>query len=504
MHEHLTRTTIDALNESGQDLSMNDENVLIGKDRMVEHFGGLYATQPQNFRFSIGERILIRELVSHVKNVVDNQGKKGLKMYKAQKLTGGKKKSCKSSISEPEHDNLKSQLLKRLIACMHSHEAEQFFNANLESIVDENAVDVRIKKGVGVFGSVRCLICDTEGKSNNKPKRVHYNSNSNWPCWVLENFKKHLRNVHKLQCNKNRKLNAEQLFVDEHQVKQEPNTIEEYEVIEEYHVKEEYQVKEEHPCKEETIDNVTGINSSVRSQDDSLAIIYEEKAEPGDDLTLDSSTENTERTIYSQFTTQINFVFAATLQNSEEQERVTFVIDDMNYDFQVAIINSDGNCLFSSLAHQLYGLKIGSRPHTRKTNELRKRVVEHILDPKNFPNYAYQLQECVYRSMKKEEVTDMTTECKLYVKLVLAKKGSWGGAESIKAISKMEEVNIIIFNENGPCYMLSNVNKTFQRSVGIAYRFAQKGDEWRTHYDSVCDVDANLFNLIAREISKQK
>lgn len=93
LYEHLTRTTIEALNDSGQDISMNDENVLINNDRLVEHFGVLYATQPQNFRFELGDRILIEELVKHVKDIVTSQGRKGLKIYKCTKQNIEKKQN---------------------------------------------------------------------------------------------------------------------------------------------------------------------------------------------------------------------------------------------------------------------------------------------------------------------------------------------------------------------------------------------------------------------------
>lgn len=99
-----------------------------------------------------------------MKNIFESQGIKGLKIFKCQKPNKEKKLSAKSSISEYDDDKLKSHLLKRVISCMQSYEAEQFFDADLDCVVDENTVDVRIKKGVGVFGSVRCIICDKEGK----------------------------------------------------------------------------------------------------------------------------------------------------------------------------------------------------------------------------------------------------------------------------------------------------------------------------------------------------
>lgn len=461
VYDHLTRSTIEALNESGQDISMNDENVLISDDQMVKHFGKLYATQPQNFRFEVGERILIEELVEHLKDIVASQGKKGLKIFKCQKHNKGKNLSSMSSISEYNHDELKLQLLKRVIFCLRSYEAEQFFDTDLDSIIKENAVDVRIKKGVGVYGSVRCAICDVNGKKNNKPKRVHFSTNSKWPCWVLANFKKHLTNVHNLQYNEICKSKQEQ-------------KLEEIEYV-----------------------PVNSSNTSIH-EDDSVQIVCED----GKIFEADSEwNDDIEINMFAQLSVQINLVLAATLQYSEEQESMTFFIDDIDHNLEVAIFKADGNCLFSSISHQLYRLNTNSKAHTTKTAELRARTVRYILEPDNFPNFAYQLQNCVFEIMKKEDIKDMATECKLYVKLVLAKKGQWGGAESIKAISEIEEVNIIIFNENGPCYMLSNVNKKYQRSIAIAYRLASMG-ETRNHYDSVCDIDANLLNLISQELKK--
>lgn len=276
VYEHLKKNTIVALNESGQDISMDDKNVLISKDQLVEHFGELYAAEPQNFQFTVGDKILIEELVEHVKDIVASEGKKGLKIYKCQKQKKEKKINAKCSISEYDHNKLKSQLLKRVIGCMHSHKAEQFFDADLDSIIDENAVDVRIKKGVGVFGSVRCLICDTE---KNKPKQVYYSTSSDWPCWVLGNFKKHLQNVHKLQYNKTRKSKQEKKVKDE--------------IVENVEMN-----KSEVDVEDETIQFVVKEKTeafeadSKFNEDASILFVAEEKPEAGSKCSIEAVNKN--------------------------------------------------------------------------------------------------------------------------------------------------------------------------------------------------------------------
>lgn len=59
----------------------------------------------------------------------------------------------------------------------------------------------------------------------------------------------------------------------------------------------------------------------------------------------------------------------------------------------------------------------------------------------------------VYEIKKASEITDMSTECKLYVRYVLSCNGQYGGYESVKALSEIYKVNVITFYEDESCYI---------------------------------------------------
>lgn len=98
----------------------------------------------------------------------------------------------------------------------------------------------------------------------------------------------------------------------------------------------------------------------------------------------------------------------------------------------------------------------------------------------------------------------MAIECKLFVKLYLSKNGKWGGAETMQAVSELEQVNIVVFNEDGPCYVLNS--GTYDRSVCVAYRLAISPDAKiiRDHYDSVCEQNSTVLYETSQAIENRK
>lgn len=211
--------------------------------------------------------------------------------------------------------------------------------------------------------------------------------------------------------------------------------------------------------------------------------------------------------MFTQLTQQINVMMSAVLRNSDSRKDMGFMISNSMQTLNVANIAPDGNCLFSSLVHQLFRDKIGSKLHRQKTKQLRSRVVDHILNPNNFPKYINELKNRVFENKKKNDIENMETECKLWVKFCFSKAKVWGGWGTIYAVSELEKVNIIIFNEHDEFYTLRNT-KQYEQSICIAYRLPRDGKGEivlgaRNHYDSVCDINSTTLYDVARIIEER-
>lgn len=95
-------------------------------------------------------------------------------------------------------------------------------------------------------------------------------------------------------------------------------------------------------------------------------------------------------------------------------------------------------------------------------------------------------------------VNNLEQECKVYLNYCLTKSGCWGGSETIKAVSRLYKVHVIIFNEYGPCYLVDGFNSDYERSIILWYRLAHAETEsQRNHYDSVINIkQTDTFNCM--------
>lgn len=479
----------------------------VDQDNLIHTFGQVYASNPTKFCFQRGEKKLITQLVAHVKQIVDANGKNsGLSRFKFKAKKIKPKRRCiglnitqkenSSNLANELIDNtklndinfteLKEKLCHKIENCLEQYSARKLIEYEC---VDRRLVTVEIDNNTGkIYGSVVCLICRAQNKKNQSPKRVSYYSSSEKKFWVISNYQKHLVNVHKLvpikcddyELNHTRKIDES---------KDEPDFITSNEKI--AHVDATKTLVECNFESELKSDDALAIE---KHEDESLICVFEEiKVQYGFD----------EKIVYTQLAKQITNIVTAVLENSDEQEQMQFKVNEKTMsNLSVANTKGDGNCLFYALTHQIHQYPINSSQHIKASEELRRNVVEYILADDNFDLFRYELQNRVYDIKLKSEIKDMATECKFFVRYVLARNGSYGGRETLLAVSKIYRVNIIIFCENGPYCMVSDNKDRYDETIAVAYRFSHT-QETRNHYDSVADMKADDIYTVAATLCKQ-
>lgn len=453
--------------ELDQSMEMDCE---VHNDNLIEMFGEHYADNPSQFRFRSGDIILIEELVDRVKTIVDSDGLSRFK-YDSKRKKQRPKNIKLNRIAHAQNvpndvplmSNQRIEMLKELLfdkvqTCFAQYSVHECAEIGfVELYEDRNIVDVQVRKINGIvrtYGTIACLIC-REQNERAKPLRVFYRgSDESSSFWVISNYTKHLTKVHHLKPMHNRM----QHFDTEFDFKNASENIS-------LNVNSESYVK-----VEGKIENIPSMN--------------------------DDTNKSNENWLYEQLADQIAKMIETNLSNGDDENQMIFQLNGTdNALLTVASTVADGNCLFSAIAHQLYRHPIYSNDHKDAMNRLRAMVVEHILDPVNFPSYKFTLQDRVNELKSADQIQNMPTECKckLYVRHVLSKDRIWGGHESIKAISEIHKVNILIFNEEGTCILQTNTNEKYQQSIAIAYRFgtSQHGEIIRNHYDSVCDMNSD-------------
>lgn len=198
--------------------------------------------------------------------------------------------------------------------------------------------------------------------------------------------------------------------------------------------------------------------------------------------------ENSEQLIYTQISAQITKILQAVLIFNESVEEVIFELDQTERVLQTAKITGDGNCMFRALAHQLFCEKLNSAIQNGSTKKLRADAVRYINE--NFEQFIHEIKGCVFDLNEKDEIDVIQDECHSYVDHILSEDGSWGGSESIEAVYSIYSVNILLFNEYGPCYYVNAFNSEYISTVVIAYRLENGVDskQKRNHYDSVSRI----------------
>lgn len=502
----------------------NEFEVLLGDDEMIDIFGEKYASMPAKFKLQPGEIMLIRELVKHVKKLVDNGGENmGLNHFKERKRkmkpinvtskqnrneienvsdpidrTGKKSLAISETEMESQHSELKSKLFSLCLENMQAFKVHE----QLIKQFNEHMIQLRWNDGV-ISGSIECILCKNDKENHSKKKKdsysVRYFQSPGSSYWILSNYKKHLEKMHNLFSSsdlRSKKKHHNRLPKKTSNKTSDSKKSMSIEIVELPVFNSDDDVKEDTNLR---VHSPAGSihSNAMKSKNDNLTemvtntdiIVYS----PAGSVSLEDDW------LYTQLSNQIADMIGTTLESGDITEIMNFKIANDIKTITVSPILPDGNCLLGAICHQIYHDPIGSTAHRNKINELRKNVVKHILDPENYPSYEHSLKDRIYENKKKssDAIGDMTQECKLFVRHGLSRDRYWCGYETIAAAAEMLDVNILVFNEEGDVYLPSSNVQTHSKTIALAYRL---NNGRYNHYDSVCDIDSNVLYEIVQTV----
>lgn len=500
----------------------------------LQYFFGLYQSSPGKFKFLPGKSILIKDIAKEVKKVVDQDG--NLEAFTAAayfkvsrkdtcQLFGctffGKKSRTQKRIrmkleilGNAEFDNtddkpisnggIKGEFIPKLKAQFEWIDP----SLNGQDYLSEEMVSIK-NNGSSIKAYVECIFCIKEKKPK-KTFMIQFDAAKNGLAyWNFSNFRSHLR--------------KHTIATDEPSIDDPPNDVKisHPETIDEC-VKSESELNEFDELNDDRIesdheqepiddDNADCDDVDVDIDDDSLIVVSDESALNASGASAEDieayefeqivDADSIEYKIFEQISQQNLFMTKAINTNNEKQYAMEFNLNDESTELRVIKIKGDGNCMFSCLAHQMFGHKVNSSEHEDATNSLREAAVKFIRE--NFKDFMFELKGRVLEERdiqktrkgqrKMVEWKDITEkDCENYV-MTLSNSKTYGGAESIKALSRIHRVNIVVFYELGPHYYPLSFDRNFDRTLFMAYRLANRSNNQWNHYDSVAEVDLKIL-----------
>lgn len=453
---------------SNLNASLGSSDALIEEETLREYFGEAYASEPEQFQFMPGDIKLIKQLIAHVKKLVDEKGEnKGLKLFEpkkcasvpshktAEQMASAENQSLSVEVSTSKEDEakLKSSLFEKIMHTMKQYNVNEYVELGC---VADSIVAIHINDSL-IHGEVDCVMCQRMPETKDvKPKSVSYVRKQNSQYWVISNFTTHLKRSHKLTA-----LND---------APRKPS-------------KSLKKLKRTEPLT----------NGAAVTTDDikNAAIVY--IMDTTDNEMEIEKDDTTVGNFYEQVSNQITFISQAILGNNEDEYEVSVKLN-VTDSIVIKVVPSpaDGNCLFMSLAHQLYGYGMNTKELIGACTELRAKVAKYI--QMNADSFQHEIKGRVYENIENENVVksnpkkpiDIVSECSFFINMLLPRNRYWGGAETLKAVSQLFEVNIIVFYEEDICQRIS---KCFNKTIAVVYRLGS--NMIRNHYDSVTDIDSN-------------
>lgn len=481
-----------------------------------DFFGNTQLIEPSSFKFLIGERIQMEEIALFLKSIVAGDNLKyGIEVFTDEKQH--KKVNYMGTVVYPHFGrfftssnkliNSVTELAVKALPAPSDFQSllyDNIFNLLVSMNVEKkmlelfhnDMVSVKIDEENNPIGCVKCVFCISD---NVKRKQIEFSirakSEGGKHYWINSNFKKHLTIMHKVISNKPAESDAE---INLEKRKEKVHTTEEISKS-----KLEDGEQSEHNPENEDLKTAVYVNTNQDTDYHSNFENHHVQANYIDSTAslLFKSPKNSYDVllsmIYKQVCAQLVQIFQLAHQNDEPQAKMIFICENTKRSSKIVPIARDGNCLFSAIIHQLFQTNLKKETHKIMTDELRSTVATYI--DKNFSSFKNELQGRVYDNFSNKPIEDMDTECRKIVSN-LSGKGYFGGIETLKAVTLIYEVNILVISEEGECYFATAFEPKFGKTLILAYKLDrnESTNVNRNHYDSIVHVDAQDVFAITR------
>lgn len=473
-----------------------DCEAVLDEAQLTDLFGSTFASQPAEFQFHLGDKKLIKLLAERVKNDENTTQHKNDTNFRSKvvvqqkKVEENKKSSAANRAVKTEGIDLsdnaliiyEGKLFQKVFAYI-----EKYESLDEPPLIFKSMVNVCVK-GNSIKGEVVCVLCGQMGKVC-KRKVFFKAKQKGRGFWVVSNFVNHLKSQHKLVADDisdvdNSMSEAESVIDDN------IDKLRNLPIIQNH--TNDGQLNKQNDIMDKLGSSPIAGNHTNDEQDDifnkleNSPIVEKGTKDAQSNAQADSKAANV---LHEQISNQISSVLSSVLVHGQQQTDMQFFLNDRKATVKVTKIIGDGNCLFSAIAHQLYYLNVNSLEHENAHKKLRYDVVAHIRS--NFSSFEHQIKDRIFELKDMHEIDDINKECQFFLQFCLARDRYWGGAETIKAVCEICKVNIVVYNESGPCTLYANGNELYDRTIIIAYRLATSSQKFltvRNHYDSVCDI----------------
>lgn len=191
----------------------------------------------------------------------------------------------------------------------------------------------------------------------------------------------------------------------------------------------------------------TGSNDNNENIKENIIMVFSTSPKVNENYIITSA--EVEESFYSQITQQLLTLTKCCYKSVNTCEEMSFLLPTKRGKVKLIAAKKDGNCLFRSIAHQLFRETMNSKEQDNTIKQLRKDVVQHIRA--NMNNFTHELIGAVYERTT-SKVTNMTGAIESFLTM-LAEDHTFAGSETTKAISFIYKVNVIIISEDGSCQL---------------------------------------------------